>query len=60
MGSVKSCNLFQKRCNGNGFCNLTNGACTCDENFQGLDCSGNNESTSKIYILKCNFITFYF
>ena len=41
-----SCPGIQKRCNGNGFCDLTNGACSCDEDYQGLDCSGNNEITS--------------
>ena len=45
-----SCPGIQKRCNGNGFCDLTNGACSCDEGYQGLDCSGNNEMTSYIYI----------
>ena len=37
-----SCPGSQQRCNGNGFCDLTNGVCTCDEAYQGLDCSGNN------------------
>ena len=37
-----SCPGSQQRCNGNGFCDLTNGVCTCDEGYQGLDCSGNN------------------
>ena len=45
-----SCPGIQNRCNGNGFCDLTNGACTCDEDYQGLDCSGNNEISSYIYL----------
>ena len=37
-----SCPGIDKRCNGNGVCDLTNGTCNCDEDYQGLDCSGNN------------------
>ena len=41
-----SCPGIQNRCNENGFCDLTNGVCTCDEEYQGLDCSGNNANDS--------------
>ena len=43
-----SCPGSQQRCNGNGFCDLTNGVCTCDEGYQGLDCSGNNWMLIKV------------
>ena len=34
-----SCPGNDKRCNGNGQCDLTTGLCACDEEHQGLDCS---------------------
>ena len=36
-----SCPGSQIPCNGNGVCDLTIGFCTCNEGYQGNDCSGN-------------------
>ena len=36
-----SCPGESTACYGNGICDLTTGTCTCNEEYQGLDCSGN-------------------
>ena len=55
-----SCPGSQKRCNDNGFCDLTIGVCTCDEGYQGLDCSGNNRNCFIDLSLKNIFFIIFF
>ena len=35
-----SCPGTDRRCNANGFCDITTGICNCYTGMQGLDCSG--------------------
>ena len=51
-----SCPGIQKRCNDNGQCDLSNGACTCDEDYQGLDCSGNHLISLKVHICVLSYL----